>query len=152
MLKFIKPKYFSSKACVECKNYIYETKKCKLFNYDSYVEGVIVYQNALEIRNSKCGVDEPFYFESNLENLKKQYEIEKSNYAGYFYGLCGSSCGVFGFGLVVVAGGGHNFVSLISGCLIATYNLIFYLDKQAKICRPLEQQIKTIEEFNNVKK
>ena len=60
--RLVQPK----KICADCKYYIGNTKKCRLFNEIDIVTGKPIYENALDVRddNKKCG-EKAIHFEKN---------------------------------------------------------------------------------------
>ena len=150
-MRFIKPKFFSSKACVECKNYIYDTKQCKLFYHNwNIVDGKNTYEKAFIVRNKKCGIKNPIYFKSDLENLKKNLKEHISNNSIYLTGFFGS------LGVIILS-----FPLMIyNNSLWGILALVFivpncYFDNIAKnnikLRNVIEERIKIIEDFNNKK-
>lgn len=69
MFRLLKVRLFTTKICLECKNY--SKDKClKIIKNTCIISGKINYESLDIARNTICGVKDPKFFESNLSNMK----------------------------------------------------------------------------------
>jgi hypothetical protein len=69
MFRLLKVRPFTTKICLECKNY--SKDKClKIIKNTCIISGKINYESLDIARNTICGVKDPKFFESNLSNMK----------------------------------------------------------------------------------
>jgi hypothetical protein len=149
MFRLLKVRPFTTKICLECKNY--SKDKClKIIKNTCIISGKINYESLDIARNTICGVKDPKFFESNLSNMKNDL-IKLDSYENKII-----VCKIINIFTLP----GHLYLASTEGVLYLTsaagvlfiHGIIFFslfdlLEKNIRLVQDKKKDIETIENF-----
>lgn len=147
------------RSCVSCKFYNFKTAECKKFASGDIITGVITYFPASEIREKKCGIDNPIQYKPIKYDLERKanliYQMQKNDKMLMLSGLLLSSSAIcydnlsysssFSSLLFFAASGTSGFV-ILTGIAMASCDRIKYLNERIKLINEFNKTVNNSDE------